>query len=103
MSKGQLLDFFDKSTITEKDGTVEIAGVNVYMQGDSLTVIVDSATKLFINKKFSSMLDEDPISGVIKYEKFSSGIMHGSETIMNLPGKNAVINAKNQDYSQRIQ
>ena len=103
MSKGQLLDFFDKSTITEKDGTVEIAGVNVYMQGDSLTVIVDSATKLFINKKFSSMLDEDPISGVIKYEKFSSGIMHGSETIMNLPGKNAVINAKNQDYSERIQ
>ena len=49
------------------------------------------------------MLDKDPIDGEIKYEKFSSGIVHGSETILNLPGKHAVINAKNQDYTQRIQ
>ena len=103
MSKGQLLDFFEKSTITEKDGTMEVAGENVLTQGDKLTVIVDAETKLFINKKFSSKLGEDPIDGEIKYEKFSTGIVHGSETIMNLPGKNAVINAKNQDYSQRVE
>lgn len=103
MSKGQLLDFFEKSTVTEKDGTVEVSGVNILMEGDTLNVIVDAETKLFINKKFSSKLDEDPISGEIKYDKFSSGVVHVTETAMNLPAKNAVINAKNQDYSQRIQ
>lgn len=103
MSKGQLLDFFEKSTITEKDGKVEVTGENILMEGDKLTVLIDAATKLFIDKKFSSKLGEDPIDGEIKYEKFSSGIVHGSETVLNLPGKNAVINAKNQDYTQRIQ
>ncbi len=103
MSKGQLLDFFEKAKATEKDGTIEVSGENVLKQGDQVTVVIDAETKLFVNKKFSSMLGEDPIDGEITYKEFSSGIMHGDETILNLPGKNAVINAKNQDYTQRIQ
>ncbi len=103
MSKGQLLDFFEKAKATEKDGTIEVSGENVLKQGDQVTVVIDTETKLFVNKKFSSMLDEDPIDGEIKYDKFSSGIVHGTETILNLPGKDAVINAKNQDYTQRVQ
>lgn len=103
MSKGQLLDFFEKAKAAEKEGTIEVSGENVLKQGDKVTVLIDAETKLFVNKKFSSMLGEDAIDGEITYKKFSSGIMHGDETILNLPGKNAVINAKNQDYSQRIQ
>lgn len=103
MSKGQLLDFFEKGTITEKDNAIEVTAEGVYMEGDKLTVLVDKATKLFINKKFSSMVDEDPIDGELKYGTFSSGISHGTETILHFPGKNAVINAENKDYSQRIE
>ena len=102
MSKGQLLDFFEKGTVTEKGNTIEVTAGNVYMEGDSLTVLLNKETKLFINKKFSSMVDEDPIDGEIKYDTFSSGISHGSETILNLPAKKAIIEAENKDYSQRI-
>ena len=103
MSKGQLLDFFDKAQITDAGDTYQIAGANVFKEGDSFAVVVEKATNLFLNKKFSSMLDGDPISGEITYEKFSSGINHGAVTVMKLPGKNAVIEAKNQDYTQLIQ
>lgn len=103
MSKGQLLDFFDKGTVTDKGNALEVAGGNVIMKGDSLTVLFDKKTKLYISKKFSSLLDDDPINGEIQYEKFNSGINHGSETILNLPAKKAKIEAKNQDYSKRIQ
>ena len=102
MSKGQLLDFFDKAEITDAGDTYEITGENVYVEGDKLTVIVEKSTNLFLNKKFSSKLDEDPIDGEIKYGKFSSGISHVTETAMNLPAKEAQITAVNQDYSQRI-
>lgn len=102
MSKGQLLDFFEKGLINEKDNAIQVTAGNIYMKGDSLTVLVDKETKLFIDKKFSSMLDEDPINGELKYGTFSSGISHGTETLINLPGKNAIINAENKDYSQRI-
>ena len=103
MSKGQLLDFFGKATISDQGDKYLIAGSDVYVQGDSLTVLVEKATNLFLNKKFSSKLDEDPISGEIHYAKFNSGVNHGSETIMNLPGKKAIINAKNQEYTVRVQ
>jgi hypothetical protein len=103
MSKGQLLDFFENSTITEVGNTYEVTGTNVYVQGDRLTVVVDKDTKLFIKKTFSSVLEQDAIDGVINYEKFNSGVSHGSTTVLNLPAKNARIDAKNQDYSQRVE
>ena len=102
MSKGQLLDFFGKATVTEKDGVIEATGENVYVKGDKLTVHVDSKTNLYIDKKFSSFLGKDPIDGEIDYAKFSSGINHGSETVLNMPAQNMKIDAKNQDYSQRV-
>jgi len=105
MSKGQLIDFFDKAKITEKNGVIQATAGDVFIEGDSLTVFVESATKLFTQKKFSSLLgkDKDPISGEIKYEKFKSGISHASGSVLNLPAKKIVINAKNQDYSKRIE
>lgn len=102
MSKGQLLDFFEKSTVTEKGDAIEVTGANVFKQGDKLTVLLDKESKLFINKKFSSTLGEDLFDGEINYLKFSSGINHVSETILNLPAEKALINAVNQDYTQRI-
>lgn len=103
MSKGQLLDFFAKAMVTQNDDIIELSAENVYVPGDRLTVQIEAATKLFLHKRFSSKLGEDSIDGEIKYEKFSSGISHVTETVMNLSGKQTVINAKNQDYSQRIQ
>jgi hypothetical protein len=103
MTKGQLLDFFGKATVTEKNGIIEATAENVYVKGDKLTVQVESATKLYLNKKFSSLLGKDPVDGEIKYEKFSSGINHGSSTLLNMPAQKMKIDAKNQDYSQRVQ
>ena len=103
MSKGQLLDFFDRAVITEKDGVIEATSSDVLVKGDKLTVKVESATKLFMHKEFSSLMGEDPISGVIDYGKFKSGISHASTSVLNLPAKKAVINSTNKDYVQKVQ
>ena len=103
MSKGQLLDFFDRAVITEKDGVIEATSSDVLVKGDKLTVKVESATNLFIHKEFSSVMGEDPISGKIDYSKFKSGISHASASVLNLPAKKAVINSKNKDYVQKVQ
>jgi hypothetical protein len=102
MTKGQLLDFFGKATVIEKNGIIEASAENVYIKGDKLTILIEAATKLYLNKKFSSLLGKDPINGEIKYEKFSSGVNHGSTTTLNMPAQKMKIDARNQDYSQRI-
>jgi len=102
MTKGQLLDFLSKATVTAKDGITEIIGNDVYVKGDKLVVHVDSKTNLYLDKEFTSLLDKDPIDGKIKYEKFSSGVNHGSQTLLNMPAQKMKIDAVNQDYSQRV-
>jgi hypothetical protein len=102
MTKGQLLDFFGKATVVERNGIIEATAENVNVKGDKLTIQVEAATNLYLTKKFSSLLGKDPISGEINYEKFSSGVNHGSTTVLNMPAQKMVINAKNQDYSQRV-
>jgi len=102
MTKGELIDFIGKAAITEKNGIIEATAENVNVKGDKLTIQVEASTYLFLNKKFSSLLGKDPVDGEIKYEKFSSGVNHGSETVLNMPAQKMKIDAKNQDYSQRI-
>lgn len=102
MTKGQLLDFFSKATITEKDGVLEATGENVYVQGDKLTIHVDSKTNLYLDKKFSSLLGKDAVDGEVKYEKFNSGTSHVSTTVLNMPAQKMKIDAVNQDYTQRV-
>jgi hypothetical protein len=103
MSKGQLIDFFSKATVTEANGVITAVGENVYVKGDKLTMHIDSQTKLYIDKKFSSLLGSDPVDGEIKYEKFSNGVNHGSQTNLNMPVQKMRISAVNQDYSKRVQ
>jgi len=102
MTKGELIDFLGKATVTEANGIITATGENVKVKGDKLTVLVEKSTNLYLNKKFSSLLGKDPIDGEIKYEKFSSGVNHGSVTLLNMPAQKTKIDAKNQDYSQRV-
>ena len=103
MTKGQLLDFFAKAVVTETSGMIEATAEDVYVKGDKLTIQVDPATHLYLNKRFISLLGTDPIDGEINYEKFSSGVSHGSSTLLNMPAQKMKIDAQNQDYSQRVQ
>ena len=102
MSKGDLIDFFDKATITDKGENFEVIGTNVKMQGDKLVVWVDKKTNLIVYRQFAGLLGKDPVSGEMKYEKFSSGVVHGTTSTLNLPAQNAVLESVNQDYSQRV-
>ena len=55
MSKGELIDFFDKATVsTTADGRLQATGTNVLQQGDELTLLIDPTTHLFVRKTFKA-------------------------------------------------
>ena len=102
MSKGEMLDFISKATITEKNGQLEAVADNVHVNGDRLLVRIDPKTYLFTYKEFTSLLGKDKIEGKLNYEQFSNGTNHLSTTTLNLPAQKMNIDAKNQDYTIRI-
>lgn len=102
MSKGEMLDFISKATITEKNGQLEAVADNVQVNGDRLLIRIDPKTHLFTYKEFTSLLGKDKIEGKLNYEQFSNGTNHLSVTTLNLPAQKMNIDAKNQDYTIRI-
>ncbi len=102
MTKGELLDFFGKATVTEKDGLIEAVADNVHVDGDRLLVRIDPQSHLFTYKEFTSLLDNYKVEGKLNYENFSGGTNHMSSSTLNLPGQKMTIDSKNQDYSIRV-
>ncbi len=102
MTKGELLDFFGKAKVTEKNGLIEAVADNVHINGDRLLVRIDPKTNLFTYKEFTSLLSQDRVEGKLNYEAFSNGTMHLSTTTLNLPAQKMNIDAKNQDFTIRI-
>ncbi len=103
MTKGQLIDFFDKATIEQNGDVYIVTGENVYVKGDKLVVLIDAKTNLFIKKTFSSFVDKDALSGEILYDTFKDGTSHGSTTNLTMPAQSMTIVAKNQDYTIRVE
>jgi hypothetical protein len=102
LSKGELIDFFDKATILEKDGLIEAVASDVLVKGDKLIMRIDPVTYLIVYKEFSSLLGNDLIDGKLLYDKFSNGTMHGTSTTLNLPVQKMRIDGLNKDYTIRV-
>jgi hypothetical protein len=102
MSKGELVDFFDKATLSEKDGLLDAVASDVIVKGDKLILRIDPVSNLIVYKEFYSLLGTDKIDGKLLYDKFSNGTMHGTSTTLNLPVQKMTIEGLNQDYTIRI-
>lgn len=103
MSKGQMVDFFDKAAVTTAGGEITAHGTDVYVKGDSLTIVFDEATKLYKSKAFKSKSGADDIDGTIAYGTFqSNGLNHITAADLNMPAKAMVVKSVTQDYTQRM-
>lgn len=102
MSKGELIDFFDKATVTKKGDLIEATADNFKVQGDKLTIQFDAKTYLYKNKKFNTLLGKDLVEGEVTYSNFTNGTNHVDDINLNLPAQNMIIKSKNQDWTQRV-
>lgn len=104
MTKGQLLDFFDKAKVTENNGVITAKGKDIYVKGDELTINIDAKSKLYLSKSFSTKMNEDSIEGQVEYDTFkSSGVNHITTTKLDLPGERIKIEGENKDYTIRTE
>jgi len=104
MSKGQLVDFFDKATVTTDGKVITATAKNVMQAGDEMTILIDPATNLFIRKTFKAKSGADPIEGTVDYATFTTtGINHVSKCYLMMPAKAMQVNTENIDYTLRVQ
>jgi hypothetical protein len=73
MSKGTLVDVFDRAKIEQAEGSVNVAASDVYVKGDKLNLSVDPASNLARTLNFTTTLGQDTITGKVTYGKIENG------------------------------
>jgi hypothetical protein len=103
LSKGKMVDFFDKATITPEGNTFKVAGTNVYKTGDQLTMIITKKTLAYISQSFKTNLsNNDPVSGSVNYKTFSNGLTAIDNGNLILPAKNLKLQVTNSSYAKKM-
>jgi hypothetical protein len=103
MSKGKMVDYFDKAAIKPVDNTVQLTGTHVNKAGDSLNMVIDKKTLAYISESFKSNLsNNDPVSGMVNYKTFSNGLTGVDNGEMTLPAKNLKLTVVNSNYAKKL-
>ena len=107
MSKGQLVDFFEKATF--EDGTGEMKGMqkvhgkNVLVSNDELTIWIDPSTGLNRKLVVKSPLDETTIvDGTIDYREIKDGPTTASVSLFTIAAQGISIKSERFDFIKQL-
>jgi hypothetical protein len=107
MSKGQLVDFFEKASV--QDGLGEMAGTkrihakSVLAATDELTIWVDPATGLNRKLTIITPLDEKTVvDGTIDYKTIKDGPTTASVSVLRIPSQGISISSERFDFIKQL-
>ena len=103
MSKGDLVDFFDKAKIDETGVDLVVAAKDVYVKGDELILTVEKKTMLLKKQQYKTLMGADPVNGDMTYKKYDNGLNTVSNMNISMPAKKLSGKATNYDFAKKLQ
>ena len=98
-SPGTMLDFYAKATYTPlHNGLVEVKGRDFLQPGDSVTFVIDGATKAPRSFAFKTRLGRDAVQGKVEYGRAPAGPRYAARTTVNVPARNVTAKVETYDY-----
>lgn len=98
-SAGTMLDFYAKATYTPVlDGLVEVKGRDFLQPGDSVTLVIDGATRAPHSFAFKTKLGSDAVEGKVEYGQAPAGPRYAARTTIKVPAKNVTAKVETYDY-----
>lgn len=102
MSKGDLVDFFDKAKIDESGADIVATAKDVHVKGDELTLTVDKKSFLMKKQEYKTLMGPDPVSGDMTYRKYENGLNTVSTMNINMAAKKLKGKATNYDFAKKL-
>ncbi len=101
LSKGTLVDIFDRGEIKHADDSIDISARNIFVKADSLFLSVDPDTRLTKTLSFSTTLGEDTIKGVVKMKMIEDGPNRPIRLEIEIPGQAVKITSETYDWIEQ--
>jgi hypothetical protein len=101
LSQGQMIDFFNKGTLSILGNSLQAEGFNLLLQGDRVNFKFDQSSLLYQSQDISTVMNGDPVKAVVKYETLN-GINRVNSVVIDLPGPKVKINLANFEYAKKL-
>ena len=77
---------------------MKIDAKDVLVQGDVANYVINDSTKLLMSIKFSSKMNDKPISGSVNFKTMDDGTNRPVQTEIAIPSETLKITTENLDY-----
>ena len=101
LSQGQMVDLFNKGTLSVLGNSLQAEGFNLLVQGDNVNYKFDQSTLLYQSQDVTTMLQGDPVKATVKYENIN-GINRVTSVTMDMAGPKVNIKITNFDYAKKM-
>jgi hypothetical protein len=101
LSKGQMIDLFNKGTLSVLGSSLQAEGFNLLLQGDRVNFKFDQSSLLYQSQDVSTVMNGDPVKAVVKYETLN-GINRVNSVVIDLPGPKVKIKLTNFEYAKKL-
>jgi len=101
LSKGTMVDIFDRAKIAESDSSIDISAGDLFVKADELFLSVDPATKLVRKLTFKTTLGEDTIQGVVTLDTVENGPSKPASLEFDIPTQNVKITSETYDWVEQ--
>lgn len=101
MSKGQLVDLFDKGTLSELGGNLQVQGFNFIVQGDNLQFLYNMTSLQTISQTITTVMNGDPVKAKVVYKIFN-GVNVVDNFTLDLPAKGLNATVTNSAFAKKL-
>ena len=101
LSQGQMIDLFNKGTLSILGNSLQAEGFNLLLQGDRVNFKFDQSSLLYQSQDISTIMNGDPVKAIVKYETIN-GINRVNSVVIDLPGPKVKIKLANFEYAKKL-
>ena len=101
LSQGQMVDLFNKGTLSILGSSLQAEGFNLLLQGDHINYKFDQSSLLYQSQDISTIMNGDPVKAIVKYETIN-GINRVNSVVIDLPGPKVKIKLANFEYAKKL-
>jgi hypothetical protein len=100
LSQGQMVDLFNKGTLTEQGNSIQADASGILNPGDRLIYKFDKTTLLYQSQNISTVMNGDPVKATVNYETVN-GTNRVTNAAIDLPGPGVNVKLTNFEYAKK--
>jgi hypothetical protein len=101
MSTGQLVDLFNKGTLSLLNDDLNAEAFNFFSKGDHIKYTYDKKTLQYKTQEISTLLNGEPVKATVSY-KFVDDLNTVDKVVLEIPSKKIRANITNSEFAKKL-